>query len=61
MTMTDKPQFRKTKIIATVGPACDDVDILTRMIQSGDDITRMREILAEWDIDTPIIAKIQDL
>jgi len=40
-TMTEKPQFRKTKIIATVGPACDDVKILTQMIQSGMNVARL--------------------
>ncbi len=39
--MTDKPQFRKTKIIATVGPACDDVEILTQMIRSGMNVARL--------------------
>jgi pyruvate kinase len=39
--MTDKPQFRKTKIIATVGPACDDVETLTQMIQSGMNVARL--------------------
>ncbi|MFC1795625.1 pyruvate kinase [Pseudomonadota bacterium] len=117
--MSLRPKFRKTKIIATVGPACDeleaqsitdsdiscrvvhggmlgnikgvnlpgvrlsitavgpenradfireiefakmhDVDyIAASFIQSSDDITRMREILAEKNIDTPIIAKIEN-
>ena len=39
--MTRKPQFRKTKIIATVGPACDDVALLTEMIQSGMNVARL--------------------
>jgi pyruvate kinase len=39
--MTDKPQFRKTKIIATIGPACDDVETLTLMIQSGMNVARL--------------------
>jgi len=39
--MTEKPQFRKTKIIATIGPACDDLDILTRMIKSGMNVARL--------------------
>jgi pyruvate kinase len=39
--MTDKPRFRKTKIIATVGPACDDVETLTQMIQSGMNVARL--------------------
>jgi len=41
--------------------AANDVDyIAASFIQSGEDIRRMREILAEWDIDTPIIAKIEN-
>ena len=39
--MTNKPRFRKTKIIATVGPACDDVAILKQMIQSGMNVARL--------------------
>jgi len=39
--MIDKPQFRKTKIIATVGPACDDVATLRQMIQSGMNVARL--------------------
>lgn len=41
MDMTEKPQFRKTKIIATIGPACDDVGLLTEMIQSGMNVARL--------------------
>jgi pyruvate kinase len=41
--------------------AANDVDyIAASFIQSGEDITRMREILAEMNIDTPIIAKIEN-
>jgi pyruvate kinase len=41
--------------------AAHDVDyIAASFIQSGEDITRMREILAELNIDTPIIAKIEN-
>ena len=40
-TMTAKPQFRKTKIIATIGPACDDIDTLVQMIQSGMNVARL--------------------
>ena len=39
--MTERPRFRKTKIIATIGPACDDVDTLTRMIESGMNVARL--------------------
>ena len=41
--------------------AVNDVDyIAASFIQSREDIERMREILAEWEIDTPIIAKIEN-
>ncbi len=39
--MTQRPQFRKTKIIATIGPACDDIETLTRMIRSGMNVARL--------------------
>ena len=41
MNTTDNPQFRKTKIIATVGPACDDPAILVEMIKSGMNVARL--------------------
>ena len=34
-------KFRKTKIIATIGPACDEVEMLTSMIQSGMNVARL--------------------
>jgi pyruvate kinase len=39
--MNNRPPFRKTKIIATVGPACDDVATLTLMIQCGMNVARL--------------------
>lgn len=33
--------MRKTKIICTLGPACDDEEILKKMIQNGLDCARM--------------------
>jgi pyruvate kinase len=41
--------------------ARNDVDyIAASFIQSAEDIVRMREILTEFEIDTPIIAKIEN-
>jgi pyruvate kinase len=39
--MSAKSTFRKTKIIATIGPACDQVETLTQMIQSGMNVARL--------------------
>ena len=33
--------MRRTKIVATIGPASDDVEILTRMIEAGMDVARL--------------------
>ena len=39
--MSDRPIQRKTKIVATVGPACDDVPTLTEMIHAGMNVARL--------------------
>ena len=35
------PQQRRTKIVATLGPATDDLAILTAMIAAGVDVVRV--------------------
>ena len=39
--MNKSTLFRQTKIIATIGPASDDVSILTRMIRNGMNVARL--------------------
>ncbi len=39
--MTNRIQFRKTKIVATVGPACDTPEILEAMIRAGMSVARL--------------------
>ncbi len=39
--MSDRPILRKTKIVATVGPACDDVATLVEMIRAGMNVARL--------------------
>jgi pyruvate kinase len=45
--------MRRTKIVATIGPACRDPDVLTRMVEAGLDVARLnfshgtRELHAE--------------
>ena len=34
-------RLRKTKVIATIGPACDDTDTLEKMIQAGMNVARL--------------------
>lgn len=39
--MTRRPKIRKTKIVATVGPACDDLATLSKMIGAGMTVARL--------------------
>jgi pyruvate kinase len=39
--MLPRPPFRKTKIIATVGPASDSVETLRRMVEAGMNVARL--------------------
>ncbi len=39
--MPSPSRLRKTKVIATIGPACDDVDTLCRMIRAGMNVARL--------------------
>lgn len=36
-----KPKLRKTKIVATIGPACDSLSILKEMIDAGMNVARL--------------------
>lgn len=39
--MARKPELRKTKIVATIGPACDSVETLKAMMRAGMNVTRV--------------------
>lgn len=41
MTPKIATRLRKTKVIATIGPACDNVETLRRMIQAGMNVARL--------------------
>jgi pyruvate kinase len=39
--MPQKKRIRKTKIVATIGPACDSIDMLAAMIEAGMTVARL--------------------
>lgn len=39
--MPDRRRIRKTKIVATVGPACDSLDVLSAMLRAGMSVARL--------------------
>jgi pyruvate kinase len=39
--MTGRPELRKTKIVATIGPACDAPELLKAMILAGMNVARL--------------------
>jgi pyruvate kinase len=58
--MSDSPKFRKTKIIVTVGPACDAVETLTRMVQSGMNVARLNLSHGTFDEHRARVLRIRE-
>lgn len=52
--------FRKTKIIATVGPACDNVDTLVKMINAGMNVTRLNLSHGSYEAHKKTIQHIRE-
>src|SRR5690606_24566696 len=38
---TPRAQWARTKIVATVGPACGEIDMLTELVLAGADVFRL--------------------
>jgi len=52
--------FRKTKIIATIGPACDDVETLTRMIRDGMNVARLNLSHGTFDEHSARVQRVRE-
>jgi len=52
--------FRQTKIIATIGPASDDVSILTRMIRNGMNVARLNLSHGSFEEHAQRIVRIRE-
>ena len=59
--MTPPAISKHTKIVATVGPACSDKEILHRMIKSGVNVFRLNFSHAVYDDLRKVIAAIREL
>jgi pyruvate kinase len=60
IAMSNNPPFRKTKIIATIGPACDDLEVLVQMIQSGMNVTRLNLSHGSFEEHSQRIKRIRE-
>jgi pyruvate kinase len=57
--MLPGPPFRKTKIIATVGPASDSVETLRRMIEAGMNVARLNLSHGTFDEHRDRVSRIR--
>ncbi|GAA5055024.1 pyruvate kinase [Erythrobacter westpacificensis] len=55
------PRSRKVKILATTGPACNDIDMLRRLFQAGADAFRVNMSHGEHEVHARTIANIRKL
>ncbi len=57
----EKSRFVKTKIIATVGPASEDVETMRKLVVAGVDLFRLNFAHGEYDWLEGIVAQIRQL
>ncbi|MGI9320489.1 MAG: pyruvate kinase [Thiogranum sp.] len=54
------PEIRKTKIVATIGPACDSVEILKDMIRAGMNVARLNLSHGTLEAQYQSLARIRE-
>ncbi len=59
MPRNEPTRLRKTKVIATIGPACDDVDTLVRMIRAGMNVARLNMSHGDVDSHTATLERVR--
>jgi pyruvate kinase len=59
MAPAQHTRLRKTKVIATIGPACDDVSTLVRMIQAGMNVARLNMSHGNVESHTATLGRIR--
>lgn len=53
--------MKKTKIVATLGPACDSIEMLEKLSNAGVNVFRINFSHAEYDKVTQTVANIRDM
>jgi pyruvate kinase len=55
----EKIKYNKTKIIATMGPACSSVTMVKKLIKAGVDVCRINFSHGEWDTHLEVVNNIR--
>lgn len=61
MNSHERPAFRQTKIIATLGPASSSDEVLRGMIEAGLDVVRINASHGQHDEDAETIQKVRSI
>ncbi len=59
-TLNTRKRFRKTKVIATIGPACDSVDQLEAMVEAGMNVARLNMSHGDEESHARTVARIRE-
>ena len=59
-TLNKQKKFKKTKVIATIGPACDSTPRLKAMIEAGMNVARLNMSHGDEASHTEIVARIRE-
>lgn len=59
-TLKKQKKFKKTKVIATIGPACDSTPRLKAMIEAGMNVARLNMSHGDEASHTEIVARIRE-
>lgn len=57
--MSNTVKYNKTKIIATMGPACSSVEMLKKIINAGVDVCRVNFSHGDWDTHLEVVNNIR--
>lgn len=57
--MSNNVKYNKTKIIATIGPACSSVEMLKKIIKAGVDVCRVNFSHGDWDTHLEVVNNIR--